>query len=143
MRHVTDARAPTVKNSPLPLPTSRRPCPMVELRSPAANVSWVIFCSSQLFGCLENQHRHKQLEMYHNERPQKVSFHSNCSNTVEISLDTPDRPQYFTPDGSRFRRQHETSLRHSRVVVVAVVVSAFDIFWRHINLIEVPPAVAR
>ena len=75
MRHVTDARAPTVKNSPLPLPTSRRPCPMVELRSPAANVSWVIFCSGRLLGCLDIQNEYKQLGMERTTTSSLVLFH--------------------------------------------------------------------
>ena len=35
----------------------------VELRGPAAKVSWVIFCSGRLLGCLEIQNGHKQLGM--------------------------------------------------------------------------------
>ena len=45
------------------LPTWWHPCLRIELRGPAAKVSWVIFCSGRLFGCLEIQNGHKQLGM--------------------------------------------------------------------------------
>ena len=67
------------------LPTRRYPCLLVELRGPAAKVSWVIFCSSRLLGCLEIQNGHTN-SLEWNELPRVVSFHSN---PVEISEDTP------------------------------------------------------
>ena len=45
------------------LPTCRHPCLRVELLRPAAKVSWVIFCSGRLLGCLQIQYGHKQLGM--------------------------------------------------------------------------------
>ena len=45
------------------LPTWWHPCLRIELRGPAAKVSWVIFCSGRLLGCLEIQNGHEQLEM--------------------------------------------------------------------------------
>ena len=67
------------------LPTWRHPCVPIELRGTAAKVSWVIFCSGGLLGCLEIQNGHKHLEWH--ERPRVVSFHSNRSNPVEVSSD--------------------------------------------------------
>ena len=39
----------------------RYPCLRVELRGPTAKLSWVIFCSGRLLGCLEMQYGHKRL----------------------------------------------------------------------------------
>ena len=62
------------------------PCLRVELRGPAAKVSWLIFCSGRLFGCLENQNGHKQLGMERTTTSSLVPF------------------QPFQPGRNKFRR---------------------------------------
>ena len=56
------------------LPTWRHPCLRVELRGLAAKVSWVIFCSGRLLGCLEIQNGHKQLGMERTTTSSLVPF---------------------------------------------------------------------